>query len=133
AKNTDAVKEYIATLHEATLIELEGEREKNLKNQEKIQKNINDLNKEHNEYQERISGLVEAENMTQEERKDRMQEIRGILQNQVLDTEEELKLGHELNGLKDVQQGKYSKVFDELTKSSQETREQLQTEEEKLQ
>src|SRR5699024_11387755 len=28
AKNTDAVKEYIATLHEATLIELEGEREK---------------------------------------------------------------------------------------------------------
>ncbi|WP_117161344.1 phage tail tape measure protein [Paraliobacillus sp. X-1268] len=132
AKNTEAVNEYISSLYEATRIELEGERENNLIKEKETREEINKLNKDHEEYQKRITRLVEAQQMSEEARGERIREIANEIDTEILSTEEHNRLTNEKNDLLDIQDGKYGKIFDSLTKGAKETREKLENEEESL-
>ncbi|WP_182200088.1 phage tail tape measure protein [Paraliobacillus salinarum] len=132
AKNTEAVNEYIASLYDATRIELEGERIKNLEKEKETREEINKLNKEHEQYQERITKLVEAKQMSEEERGKRIREIAVDLEKENLSTAEFNRLNDERNDLLEIQKGKYSDIFETLTESAKETREKIANEEESL-
>ncbi|GAA5416193.1 hypothetical protein Pryu01_01225 [Paraliobacillus ryukyuensis] len=132
AKNTEEVNEYISSMYEATRIELEGERLKNLEKEKETRKEINKLNKEHEQYQDRITQLVKAKEMSEEARGERIREIANIIDTETLSTEEQIKLTNEKNDLIDIQNGKYSEIYDTLTNSTKETREKIANEKESL-
>lgn len=113
-ENTEAVNEYINSLREASLIELEGERLNALEQEKEIRDDIAQKQEELNVLKENMNLLTDAQKMDQQEIADRLQEIEGFEKDINLSQEEKEALMREQTALMDIQDGKYTEAFNHI-------------------
>ncbi|WP_212925329.1 phage tail tape measure protein [Oceanobacillus sp. J11TS1] len=132
AENTDAVREYINTLHEATLIELEGERTKALEQEKQIRDDITQAQNELNGLLETMTLYTDAHNMSEQEIADRRKEINELYRDTNLSAEEKARLAQEETALMDIQDGKYVEAIAHIQEQIQGKRDSIAQSEEEL-
>lgn len=108
AENTDAVKEYIASLREATLIELEGQRTANLENEVKLKEKLKDSKNEVNSLLDEMNMYTKLIKMDEDEIADRISEIDGLYRKIGTSQKEKKELQEEQIALINIQSGKYT-------------------------
>lgn len=132
AENTDAVRKYIDSLHEATLIELEAERTKALENEVKLRERKTKQQNELNGLLEHMGMYTEAIKLDEDEiakRKDEIVKRQGEI---TQGSEESLKLQEEYTTLQDIQDGNYSKAIEHIQSQIDEKRESINITDEEL-
>ncbi|WP_188725691.1 phage tail tape measure protein [Lentibacillus populi] len=132
AENTDAVHDYIDSLREASLIELESERQKSLAEEKRIQKEITEEKKKQNGLDQQLKMYTDAQKMSQDEIKSRLKEISELTENKSLNQAEQARLLYEESVLNDVLNGDYVEMVDNLQKKKEKSRESVQNSEEEL-
>lgn len=94
-ESTDAVKEYINSLKEMALIELQAEQAKALENETKLRQENKEINEEIAQIERDINELIELRNMPLEEVDTRLEEINEKLNSGQLTMEEYTELERE--------------------------------------
>lgn len=132
AKNTEAVQEYIASLYEVSLIELDNQREQALINEVKLKKDITKQQDELNSLLGEMGEYNKEIKMSDEERMARIGEIREIYKDVNVSHDEKNELVAEEARLMDIQTGYYAKNTAELVAQIEEKRESIGKSEEEL-
>lgn len=131
-ESTDAVHEYIQSLRDMAMIELEAERAKALENEAQIRKD----NKKHAEellvIEENIQRMLELRDMPLEEVRDRIQEINDLKYDTTLSDEEQIELQRELTTLLDIEGGKITESLEHMQEQRAELNEKINLNEEEL-
>lgn len=104
--STDAIKEYIQSLKDMSMFELNIQKEKALENEAELRQKNKDLAIEMEAVEERINELMVLRKMPLEEVKARIIEINELLQDGSVSIEEKKELTRELTSLMDVETGK---------------------------
>lgn len=131
AENTKAVREFIESLYEASLIELEGQRTKALEEEKRLRKENKKEQQEINALLDHMSIYTDAIKLDEKEISARIEEINGLYRDSNLSYEEKNRLAQEQTALMDIQNGHYTRSIDELQKQINKKREsKSQTEEE---
>lgn len=131
-ENTDAVREYIDSLREATLIELTNERQKALENEKKIRDDINQKQGELNGLLENMNMYNELNKLSQDEIKSRIEEINSLYRDSSLSAEEKNNLQKEHTALLDIQNGQYTEATDRLQGQIDKKNESIEKSQEEL-
>lgn len=132
AENTDAVREYINSLHEATLIELEAERTKSLEQEKEIRQEITNKQNELNGLLEQMGVYTDSIKLSEDEIASRIEEINGLYRDSNLSVEEKNQLQLEQTALLDIQSGKYAEAIEYLQAQVEKKRESIGNSEEEL-
>ncbi|MCR1834969.1 phage tail tape measure protein [Oceanobacillus caeni] len=132
AENTNAVRKYINSLHEATLIELEAERTKSLEQEKVLRGEITDKQNELNGLLERMGVYTSSIKLSEDEIAARIEEINGLYRDSNLSVEEKNRLQQEQTALLDIQNGKYSEAIEDLQSQVDKKRESIGATEEEL-
>lgn len=132
AKNTDAVREYVDSLREASLVELESERQKNLEEVKRLQKEITQEKKNQAKTDEQIEMYNAANEMSQAEIKARLQEIGKLKEQAVGDQAEQARLIFEEQVLTDVLNGDYGEQVTKLQAKKDESRKNVDNAEKEI-
>lgn len=131
-ESTDAVHEYIQSLRDMAMIELEAERAKALENEAQLRKD----NKKHAEellvIEENIQRMLELRDMPLEEVRDRIQEINDLKYDTTLSDEEQIELQRELTTLLDIEGGKITESLEHMQEQRAELNEKINLNEEEL-
>ncbi|MBM7598467.1 TP901 family phage tail tape measure protein [Virgibacillus halotolerans] len=130
--NTEAVREYIDTLYEMSLVELDTERQKALKEQEELQKKITKQKREQGNLDKQLTEYNEANKMSQKEIEDRLKKIKKEKHYGNLNTAEGIALQYEEDVLTNIIEGNYKDQVDQLLKKKEEGRENIANTEEEI-
>nr|WP_280953273.1 phage tail tape measure protein [Virgibacillus natechei] len=130
--NTDAVREYIDSLHEATMVEMETERNKALEQETELRKEIKAEQEEINYLIDQQGIYTNAIDMSESEIRDRKAEIKELQKDTIAGSEEEKRLQDEYTALLDVENGHYLEGVERLQEQVKEKRESVDASEEEL-
>ncbi|MDY0396772.1 hypothetical protein RWE15_23850 [Virgibacillus halophilus] len=132
AKNTDAVREYIDSLREATLEELKGQRSKALSQEKELRSKINSEQKELNGLLDEMQVKTDASKLSTEENKARQEEINKLLQDRTISAEKGKSLQEELTALMDVENGDHANAVDRLQEKINKKKESIEGTQEEI-
>ncbi|MGY0692988.1 phage tail tape measure protein [Virgibacillus sp. FSP13] len=132
AKNTDTVREYIDSLHEATLIELEGQRTAALEREKEITKSIKDDQKDINALKQRLTVYTNAHKLSEEQVAARIKEINGLYRDGNISNKKKEQLMREQTALMDIQSGKYAEAINDIQSQIDKKRESVNKSQEEL-
>src|SRR5690625_656758 len=131
-ENTDAVNEYIQSLYEASRIELESQRHKQLKNEEEITKRITKENRQLNDEIGKLALLDDLRGASQKE----LLDIQGDIVDEMNQVEQGsarwLELNKLLEATTDAQKGDVEEMYGTQTDIVEEKRKQLNLSEAEL-
>ena len=130
---TDAVREYINSLREMTVEELYVERIKALENEKELREENKRLNEEIAEIESKINQFVDLRNLSEDQIKQRLEEINREMNTGLLTQEEYLELQKEQDLLLLLQNGKLGEGLDAMQKQREELIKKLEKNEEELQ
>lgn len=130
--NTEAVRDYIESLYEASRVELEGEREKQLKQQVELQEEVNKKQRQHNDSVEALSLLDTLRGKSQQE----IYEIEGKIVDKMAEqkqgSEEWLGLNEQLKVVQGLQSDEIDEQYLKQVEIVKEKRESLNATQEEL-
>lgn len=132
AENTDAVNEYIESLYESSRVELEAQRSAALEQEEAIINRITDLEKERNLLLDDMSVKNQAAELSETARRDRIEEINGLMEDRNLSQEEQKTLAQELVALTDLENGDHAKAIELLQEKINGKNESIEASQEEL-
>jgi len=130
---TDAVREYINSLREMAVEELYVERIKALENEKELREENKRLNEEIAEIESKINQFVDLRNLSEDQIKQRLEEINREMNTGLLTQEEYLELQKEQDLLLLLQNGKLGEGLDAMQKQREELIKKLEKNEEELQ
>ncbi|GGN59303.1 phage tail tape measure protein [Oceanobacillus indicireducens] len=131
-ENTDAVREYIDSLHQATMVEMEAERLKGIEKEKELRKEIAQTQEDINYLIERQGTMTEAVEMSESEIRDRLAEIEELQRDTVHGSEEQQRLTHEHADLMNVLNGDYLEGVELLQDQVEQKRDSLEASEKEL-
>src|SRR5699024_3228835 len=131
-ENTEAVKEYIDSLHEMTMIELDAERTKQLENEKELREELTHLQSNYNKAEEELQSLLDGQKMSKEEIWDRQAEINELYYEGNLTESEKAELMREHGALQDALNGDVSKEIEKRQNTLEKQREGITNVEEEL-
>lgn len=133
AKNTDAVREYIDTLKEASFTELQIEREKAIENEIKLQDELTKKMKEKEDIEKEFGQLKELHKMSEEDLQKLYDENLKILKDEHATAEEKVGLDREAYFAREILNGKYTEQLKLLQDSLAEKEESIRATDEEIQ
>ena len=131
AKNTKAVDEYIQSMVRASTEELKAERINNLKEQEKVQKEINKSIKERERIEKEIAEYNRLENLSKDELSAKLSELGQQQAENTKNHKVDKELNKEINMIKDIQKNKHGEITQELSKQMKKEQESIDKNEQK--
>ncbi|WP_096187966.1 phage tail tape measure protein [Evansella halocellulosilytica] len=131
-ESTDAVNDYIQSLRNMAWEELQIERIKALENEATLLRDNQKIREDIEQVEIRLAEIQDAYNMSEEERKDRVQEILALTADQNTSAEERLELERELGALDIVKRGASAQYLEDLQEQRKELAQQLEDNEAKL-
>src|SRR5699024_4433799 len=131
AKNTKAVDEYIQSMVRASTEELKAERINNLKEQEKVQKEINKSIKERERIEKEIAEYNRLENLSKDELSAKLSELGQQQAENTKNNKVDKELNKENNMIKDIQKNKHGEITQELSKQMKKEQESIDKNEQK--
>ncbi|MCT1577531.1 phage tail tape measure protein [Oceanobacillus kimchii] len=132
AENTDAVKEYIDSLYESSRIELEAERTKQLENEKKIRDELAKLQDDELQKKEQLQLLLDAQNMTQDEIRKKVEELSDLYYHGNKSQEERNEIFHEIGVLQSALNEDIGEEIQKRQDALKEVQNSIASEEEKL-
>jgi len=117
-ENTEAVKEYIASMYDASMVEMEAERAKAAEQQKELMEELVELEKERDYHIDRQGRLLEFQELSHDEIIEKMAEIESLQEKTTLGSEEYNRLQDEHQDLNAIRLGQYversEKIQDEI-------------------
>lgn len=129
---TGAIHEYIQSLREMALEELQIERMKQLENEKKLLEEQRDLREALSETEDRINALMSVRNMSYDDAKARLEEINLIRNSEILTQEEQNALTEEKSLLEAIVNGELISQLDTLKNQASELRDKIALNDEEL-
>jgi len=132
AESTKEVRNHIEAMYDLSLVELEGQVSAALENQVELQKQKNELQKEHSGLLDELQVKVDANKLSEEENKARQTEINKLLEDRTLSYEEAKPLQEELTALVDIENGDHAKAVEYMQEKINKKNESIENTEEDI-